>query len=130
MANTDRFATHRVENQPPALAPYDAYATDLPLREALEREGGSWAEPDIAAFGPIAGGELMALGFAANENRPEFRPFDQYGYRIDEVDFHPSYHRIMEVGIAHGVSSFAWRHQERPGAHVARAALAYLHMQP
>jgi len=130
MGTADRFSTHRVENQPPPLAPYDAYATDLPLQEALRRHGGTWAEPEIAAFGPIAGGELMALGFAANENKPKFRPFDQYGHRIDEVDFHPSYHRIMEIGIAHGVPSFAWRHEERPGAHVARAALAYLHMQP
>ena len=40
MSTADRFRTHDVENQPPALAPYDAYATDVALREALAREGG------------------------------------------------------------------------------------------
>ncbi|MEO7218493.1 MAG: isovaleryl-CoA dehydrogenase [Gemmatimonadaceae bacterium] len=130
MATADRFATHRVENQPPPLAPYDSYATDLPLREALDREGGAWAESEIAAYGPVAGGELMELGFAANENKPRLRAFDRYGHRIDDVEFHPAYHRIMQIGIAHGVPSFAWNHESRTGAHVARAALAYLHMQP
>ena len=130
MATADRFATHRVENQPPPLAPYDSYATDVPLHEGLHREGGGWAEPQIAPYGPVAGGELMELGFAANENRPRLRAFDQYGHRIDEVEFHPAYHRIMQIGVAHGVPSFAWNHESRVGAHVARAALAYLHMQP
>jgi putative acyl-CoA dehydrogenase len=126
----DRFITHSVENQPPLLAFYDAYATDLPLREALQREGGGWAESDVAAYGPIAGGELMELGVLANENKPKFRPYDRYGHRTDFIEFHPSYHRIMQLGIEHGVPNFAWRHEDRAGAHVARAALAYLHNQP
>ena len=124
------FVTHEVSNQAPPLAPYDAYATDLPLREALQREGGGWAEKDVAAFGLVAGGELMQLGFTANENKPKFKPFDRYGNRIDEVEFHPAYHRIMQLGMAHGVPNFAWRHAEKAGAHVARAALAYLHAEP
>ena len=121
-----QFVTHEVANQATPLPPYDAYATDPALREALMREGGGWAEKDVAAFGPVAGGELMQLGFTANENKPKFRPFDRYGHRIDEVEFHPAYHRAMQLGIAHGVTSFAWRHADRPGAHVARAALSYL----
>src|SRR3954469_14756927 len=121
MPLADRFRTHDVANQPPPLAPYDAYATDLPLREALAREGGDWAEEQIAAYGVIAGGEEMPLAVVANENRPKLRAFDQYGNRRDDVEFHPAYHRLMELGIAHGVTSFAWRNQSRAGAHVARA---------
>jgi len=45
------------------------------------------------------------------------------------VEFHPAYHRLMKLGIAHGVSGFAWRNADVPGAHVARAALMYLHYQ-
>ena len=124
-----RFRTHEVANQPPPLTPYDAYATDLPLREALLREGGGWAEEQVAAYGAIAGGELMALGEEANVHRPTLRAFDRFGHRLDEVDFHPAYHRIMQLGVEHGVSGFAWRHARQEGAHVARAALAYLHTQ-
>ena len=129
MSTADRFRTHDVENQPPSLTPYDAYSTDLPLREALVREGGAWAEAQIAEYGAIVGSEGMALAGPANENRPKLRAFDRYGHRIDDVEFHPAYHRLMELGVKHGVASFAWRNAERAGAHVARAALMYLHNQ-
>ena len=127
--SANRFATHSVTNQPPPLAPYDAYLTDLPLQQALAREGGGWAADAVAAYGAITGGELMALGFAANESKPLFKPYDRFGHRIDEVQFHPAYHRLMELGVAHGVPNFAWRNAHRVGAHVARAALMYLHGQ-
>ena len=70
---TDRFTTHAVENQAPPLAPYDLWTSDRALREAVAREGGGWAQAQLAAYGPVAGGELMELGFAANENRPKLR---------------------------------------------------------
>ena len=38
-ATEQRFATHVVDNQPPPLAPYDAWRTDVPLQQALAREG-------------------------------------------------------------------------------------------
>ena len=129
MPIADRFRTHDVENQPPPLAPYDAYATDAALREALAREGAAWAEPQVSAYGAIAGGEAMLLGFAANENRPTLRTHDRYGERIDEVEFHPAYHRLMDLAIEAGVVGFAWRNARREGAHVARAAVMYLHNQ-
>jgi putative acyl-CoA dehydrogenase len=71
----------------------------------------------------------MELGFAANENKPRFRPYDRFGRRIDEVEFHPAYHHLMALAIEHGVPSFGWRQSDQPGAHVARAALMYLHGQ-
>jgi putative acyl-CoA dehydrogenase len=125
----DDFVTHTVTNQPAPLAPYDAFATDLPLRQAMDREGAAWATPEVAAFGRIAGDEMMALGILANENKPRFRPIDRYGHRIEEVEFHPAYHRLMALGTQHGVSNFNWRHADRSGANVARAALFYLHYQ-
>ena len=77
MPVADRFRTHDVENQPPSLAPYHAYATDLPLREALAREGGGWAEDQVATYGAIVGGESMVFAVAANENRPTLRACDR-----------------------------------------------------
>ncbi len=126
---SDRFRTHQVENQPPPLSPYDPFGSDPPLREALAREGGDWARPHIQNYAHLVGGEMMVLVEQANTNRPRFKPVDAYGHRIDEVDFHPAYHRLMQLGSEHGVSGFAWRHAGTPGAHVARAALMYLHYQ-
>ncbi|HUH31194.1 MAG TPA: isovaleryl-CoA dehydrogenase [Rhodanobacter sp.] len=123
------FVTHAVENQPPELSPYDAWATDAPLREAITREGGGWAAADIARYGALVGGDMMELGRLANGNKPQFKPFDRFGNRIDEVEFHPAYHRLMALGVEHGVTGFAWRNAHTPGAHVARMALSYLHNQ-
>lgn len=122
------FLTHEVQNQPPPLV-YDAWTTDAPLREAVAREGGAWAEAELAAYGALAGDELQALAITANENKPKLALFDRYGHRRDEVEFHPAYHRLMSLGIAHGVPNFAWRNEARQGAHVARMGLLYLHNQ-
>jgi putative acyl-CoA dehydrogenase len=121
-----RFQTHTVENQVPPLAPYDLWRSDVVLREAVAREGGGWAEAQLAAYGPVAGGELMELGFAANEHRPKLKAFDRYGHRIDEVEFHPAWHRIMQLNMAHAVHAFGWRNADKAGAHVARAGLSYM----
>ncbi|MES0875011.1 isovaleryl-CoA dehydrogenase [Sinimarinibacterium thermocellulolyticum] len=124
-----RFFTHEVENQAPPLADYNAWRTDTVLREGVAREGGGWAEVHLDAFGAVAGGELMRQGVLANENKPKLRAFDRYGHRIDEVEFHPAYHRVMQLGMLYGVHAFAWRNENQPGAHVARAALSYMHAQ-
>ena len=120
------FITHTVENQPPPLAPYNSYATDRALREAVAREGGAWGEGALQEFGAVAGGELMELGYAANENKPKLKTHDRFGKRIDEIEFHPAWHRIMTLAMRHGVHAFAWRNADQPGAHVVRAALSYL----
>jgi putative acyl-CoA dehydrogenase len=129
MTLAERFVTHDVENQPPPLTGYNAYLQDRALREAVHRAGGAWGEEQLVRFGELAGGELLELGAAANANKPVLRLFDGHGRRLDEVTFHPAYHRVMELAIAHGVHAFAWRNAERPGAHVVRIALAYLHAQ-
>lgn len=132
--NPEKFSavsafTHEVSNQVEPIGPYNLYTTDKALIESIAREGGGWAREQLSAFGQVTGSETMALGFAANENPPKLRAFDRYGHRIDEVEFHPAYHRVMEIAMQHGVHAFAWRHANQAGAHVARAGLSYLHAQ-
>ncbi len=126
----EQFSTHDVLNQPTPLENYNAYTSDAALRQALKQEGGGWADDPLSTYGALAGGEMIALGFAANENRPRLKPVDRFGHRIDQVEFHPAYHHLMKLGVKHGVPNFAWRHEDRAGAHVARAAMMYLHAQP
>ncbi|MGE6796591.1 isovaleryl-CoA dehydrogenase [Psychrobacter okhotskensis] len=125
----NQFNTHEVCNQPVVLENYNAWQTDIALMEAVAREGGLWAQDHLSAFGARTGGDLIDSGFAANENPPKLRAFDRYGRRIDEVEFHPAYHELMAAGMEYGMSSFAWRHESREGAHVARAAVMYLGSQ-
>lgn len=129
MATANPFTTHEVENQPPPMAEYNAWSTDTALREAVAREGGDWAAAHLDSYGQLVGGELMALGYTANDNRPRLRQFDRYGHRIDEVEFHPAYHRIMSRAMEYGMHSFAWQHESQAGAHVARTAVLYLGSQ-
>ena len=126
----DAFITHEVLNQPDALEQYNAYTTDPALRACVRLHGAGWADAELTGYGALAGGEMIGLGIAANENKPRLRPVDRFGHRLDQVEFHPAYHRLMELGVAHGVSNFAWRQADRPGAQVARAAMMYLHTQP
>lgn len=121
--------THVVENQPPALHDYNLYAQDVALCEAVAREGAAWAEADLQAFGALTGSrEMIELGFQANENKPALHTHNNYGHRIDEVRFHPAYHRLMQVSIENGLHASPWSHP-RAGAHVARAAKLYLQSQ-
>ncbi|HVV94463.1 MAG TPA: acyl-CoA dehydrogenase family protein [Hyphomicrobiales bacterium] len=124
-----RLATHEVANQPPPLVDYDLYATDPGLVAALHREGAGWAEGKAQALGEAAGSAaVLAEGEAANRHPPELHAFDRYGARIDEVEFYPSYHALMRLGLEAEIHSIAWTAQ-RGGAHVAHAALEYMMTQ-
>jgi len=121
--------THKVENQPRPLQDYNLYLEDAALREAVAREGAAWAEGELSEFGALAGSpEWIELGFQANENRPVLYTHDRYGHRIDEVRFHPAYHRLMQLSITHGLHASHWEHPGA-GAHAARAAKFYIQNQ-
>ncbi|HLT70460.1 MAG TPA: isovaleryl-CoA dehydrogenase [Acidimicrobiales bacterium] len=115
-------ATHEVTNQPPPLEDYDVFGGDAALVEAVEREGAGWALDDLHALGRLAGSpEAIEWGAQANRYPPELRTHDRFGHRIDEVAYHPAYHELMRVAIAHGLHGAPWA-VEQQGAHVARAA--------
>ena len=119
--HTDFGPSHEVLNQSPPLEPYNVFEQDRPLVEALHREGGGWAAGQVSEVGEIAGGEAVEWGRQANENTPVLRTHDRYGHRIDEVEFHPAWHKLMDVSVSHGLHSLPWTAPE-PGGHVARAA--------
>ena len=128
MSMVPASATGSGDNQPPEFAPRDLWRDDIALREAVEREGAAAFIPRVAAYGALAGGRLLALADDAHRDRPRLRRFDASGQRIDRVEFHPAYHAVMQAAIEHGVAGLSWR-EPRAGAHVARAALSYLHYQ-
>jgi putative acyl-CoA dehydrogenase len=118
-------ATHEVTNQPRPLVGYDA-SEDPAMLSALHREGAGWAEDEVRRLGRLAGGEqAQENGRLANENPPRLRTHDRYGHRIDEVEFHPAWHELMRVAVTSGLHAAPWR-DDRPGAHVARAAAFYV----
>src|SRR5579872_3757343 len=100
-----------------------------PLRESFEREGASWAEGMVEELGALVGTQhSIDLGFQANANPPQLRTHDRFGNRIDEVEFHPAWHQLMQVAIGNGLHAMPWR-EPRAGAHAARAAAFYVWSQ-
>ncbi|MFE0368113.1 acyl-CoA dehydrogenase family protein [Streptomyces tendae] len=115
------YATHDVTNQPPPLAPYDASDDDA-LLEGVRREGAGWAEDGLRRLGRRAGSaEAQAWGDLANRHEPVLRTHDRYGNRVDEVEYHPSWHHLMRVAVGDGLAGAPWA-DDRQGAHVARTA--------
>jgi putative acyl-CoA dehydrogenase len=120
--------THDVRNQVPPLAGHDV-AADPALLEAVEREGAGWAAAELHELGLLAGrAETAELARLANEHPPVLRTHDRYGNRIDEVEFHPAWHALMDTAVGHGLHAAPWA-DPRPGAHVARAAKFYVWSQ-
>jgi len=115
-----------VRNQPPPLEPYNLFASDIVLREAVKREGASWASAELDALGGTLGRpETIQLGFDANKFTPQLRTLDRYGHRLDEVEFHPAWHALLGIALKAGLHSGPWANP-KPGAHVARAAGTYM----
>ena len=125
----NRFDTHEVFNQAPPFGDLNLFRCDPALREGLAREGAGWYADTLDALGARLGSaETLDLARLANEFTPRLINFDRAGQRIDEVEFHPSWHRLMSMLIENGAHSLPWEQepgQARPGAQVARAA-AYL----
>ncbi|RMF73941.1 MAG: DNA alkylation response protein, partial [Acidobacteria bacterium] len=114
--------THEVVNQAVPLADLDLFATDRALVDAVRREAPGRDPGPLSAFGAALGrAETLEAGRLANEHPPRLRAFDRYGRRIDEVEFHPAWHRVMALAVEHGTHALAWR-ERTPGAHVERAA--------
>ncbi|SMH36381.1 acyl-CoA dehydrogenase family protein [Mesorhizobium australicum] len=124
-----QLRTHVVENQPPPLEFVNAYEQDTVLREAVEREGGAWANDNLMALGgKVFDPEWIEKANLANRIVPELRRFNRFGQRVDTVEFHPSWHDIMGLAFEHEVHALPWR-ANRSGSHVARGAAEILFSQ-
>jgi len=117
--------THEVSNQPPPFEDVNLFKTDAALQNALKAHGGGAYAKRVSAFGARCGaGETAEWTRQANANPPKLKSFDQYGHRLDEVEFHPAYHHLMALGLEAGVSGAAWTAKD--AGHVLHAALLYL----
>ncbi|MGW7413645.1 acyl-CoA dehydrogenase family protein [Streptomyces sp. NPDC054863] len=115
--------THTVTNQAPPLVEYDVFGADEALTEAVTRHTDpallDVVQEELTVLGRAAGSaQVQEWGVQANENPPKLRTHDRYGNRIDEVEFHPSWHRLLGRAVSSGLTN-AWG---RPGGHVRRAA--------
>ncbi|HEY3484700.1 MAG TPA: acyl-CoA dehydrogenase family protein [Ilumatobacteraceae bacterium] len=116
------MATHEVLNQPPPLEEYDVAAVDAALLEGIEREGAGSRLDEVHRIGRLAGdAHWLRQGDLANRNEPVLHTHDRYGNRIDEVEYHPAYHSLMQIAVGEGLAGAPWA-DDGAAPHVVRAA--------
>ncbi|WP_171168944.1 acyl-CoA dehydrogenase family protein [Streptomyces sp. I05A-00742] len=121
-------STHEVFNQAPPLTGFTT-ADDPALLEALRRDGGAWGEAEVRELGERAGSdEVQDWARMAEASPPVLRTHDRYGHRVDEVEFHPAWHRLMAAAVESGQHAAPWT-DGRAGAHLVRAAKFYVWAQ-
>ena len=120
--------THEVTNQPPAFEGANLFDGDQALRNAVKHSSSEEHRKRFSDFGALCGSaEVADWAMQANRNVPVLKTFDRYGERIDEVEFHPAYHKLMAMGLDAGIASIAWT--SPTSGHVAHAALEFLMSQ-
>lgn len=110
-------------NQVPPLVGYDVFGADRALAEGVERHGAPGlldeTREGLGELGRAAGSaQVQEWGTQANENAPVLRTHDRYGNRVDEVDFHPAWHRLLGHAVSAGLTD-AWGKED---GHLRRAA--------
>jgi putative acyl-CoA dehydrogenase len=114
-------ATHSVFNQSTPLVDLNLFDTNRPLRDALAALAPGLDTAPLQALGAEAGSaELQQHARLANARPPRLQTHDRQGRRIDQVEFHPSYHALMARALHHGLHGTPWT--QGAGAHLRRAA--------
>ena len=123
------MTTHDVTNQTPPRVNVNEFTANVPLVETVKHYDAAWALAELEATGELVGSaDFQKDARLAHEYPPVLHTHDAHGHRIDEVEYHPSYHRIMGAAVAAGAHTSAWA-DPRPGANVARAAQFMLFAQ-
>src|SRR5262245_5128867 len=114
-------------NQPAAFSDVNLFTSDQVLRQVLESQGLDVTGHGLAEFGAVAGSaESQHLSLLANDFTPVLHAYDRTGERLDLVEYHPAYHRLMALSARQGLTFGAYE----PGTgHLARAAGFYLAAQ-
>lgn len=124
-----QYSPDDVTNQAPPLENVNLVRGDQALLDAVAREGAAWVLPELDALGATLGDAAwFRAAEEANEFDPKLKNFDRFGRRIDEVEFHPSYHALMDLSMREGLHASPWA-SKKPGRFVARAAKYYLKHQ-
>ena len=121
--------THVVFNQPAPLAGINLFETDQPLQDGLRHLMPGLDLSPLRALGRVvARADMQEHARLANAHPPQLRTHDRFGRRLDEVEFHPSYHALMALATQAGLHAAPWV-EGRPGGQVLRAAGFMLAMQ-
>lgn len=117
----EAWRTHEVINQPQPLADCNLFDGDQALRDALAHHAPRLDTTALSRLGALAGSaQMQQHARLANTQTPQLRTHDRFGRRIDQVEFHPSYHALMGAACEAGLHGTPWAGGAH--AHLLRAA--------
>jgi putative acyl-CoA dehydrogenase len=115
--------THDVFNQATALADTNLFDGNRGLQDALRFNAPDLDTAPLTALGALCGSsDLQRDARLANVSPPQLHSHDRFGRRIDQVEFHPSYHTLMRAAVGAGLHAAPWAQTAGADAHVLRAA--------
>ena len=115
-------ATHEVFNQPDPLVNYNLFTGNQALQDALKFNAPALDTSSLSTLGAKLGSaDMQTHARLANLHAPQLHSHDRSGRRVDEVEFHPSYHALMAVAVGAGLHGTPWAGQAS-SPHVSRAA--------
>ena len=117
--------THEVFNQPEPLVNYNLFSTNRALQAALKFNAPSLDTTSLTQLGAKLGSaEMQTHARLANVHTPVLLSHDRFGRRVDQVEFHPSYHTLMAASVSAGLHGTPWSEasQATGHAHQLRAA--------
>jgi alkylation response protein AidB-like acyl-CoA dehydrogenase len=113
---------------PPELG--NQYTADRALRSYLARvlhaDVLAEIEPDLAAMGELAGGELYRFQLADRRNEPVLTQWDAWGNRVDDIEVSPLWREAERIAAERGIIATAYERQHGQYSRVHQFALAYL----
>ena len=118
--------THDVFNQATALVDYNLLEGNRSLQAALKFNAPTLDVAQLHQLGQTLGtAEMQTHARLANVHPPQLHSHDRFGRRIDQVEFHPSYHVLMSAAVGAGLHGTPWAESEvnaDSSAQVKRAA--------
>ncbi len=116
------IATHDVFNQPEPLVDVNLFDGNKALQAALAFNAPELDTAALRALGASVGSaQMQTHARLANVHTPQLRSHSRFGHRIDEVEFHPSYHALMAAATGAGLHGTPWA-DTGPSPHVRRGA--------
>ena len=117
--------THEVFNQPAPLADINLFDGNAALQAALKLNAPGINLTPLRALGATAGSaDMQQHARLASVFKPQLKSHDRFGHRVDEVEFHPSYHVLMATACEAGLHGTPYAPDEQASgqAHTRRAA--------
>lgn len=123
-----RQTTHTVSNQSPVFGGVNLWAQN-PLLMRLASSVSTATKSGFEQYGKWLGShETIELARLAHKFSPELKTHDSRGNRIDQVDFHPSYHAFMRKSVSEGLHCSLWENNadENGQKNVVRAVRFFM----